>query len=308
MLSAHGKPRFEIRPIGEGKQDIFANGTVFGLLHPNLFERDKRIEDMDEAGIDMSILSLTAPGVLFGNKEISIHAANISNDYLAEAQDGHPERLRWIGTLPMQFPDAAVVELKRLIANGALGVLICANVDGTPLTDRSFAPLWEEANRLQTVVTIHPTLPAGADKMTMEDYHLTAMVGFTFDTSLAVVRMIYDGFFDRYPNIKFIITHSGGTVPYVTNRLDNGYRILPKCSENISKPPSEFLNRLYYDDAMARNDAARLCMGVCGIDHYIHGSDYPFIPYARGLEWAQDLEPSVRDAVMGNNAKALYGV
>jgi aminocarboxymuconate-semialdehyde decarboxylase len=134
------------------------------------------------------------------------------------------------------------------------------------------------------------------------------MVGFTFDTSLAVVRMIYDGFFDRYPKIKFVITHSGGTVPYVTNRLDNGYRILPKCSENISQPPSAFLNRLYYDDAMARDDAAALCMGVCGTAHYIHGSDYPFIPYAKSLEWAIDLDPATRDAVMGDNAKALYGI
>jgi aminocarboxymuconate-semialdehyde decarboxylase len=163
-------------------------------------------------------------------------------------------------------------------------------------------------DRLKTVVTIHPTLPAGAEAMTMENYHLTAMVGFTFDTSLAVVRMIYDGFFDRYPDIKFVITHSGGTVPYVTNRLDNGYRILPKCSENISQPPSAFLNRLYYDDAMARDDAAALCMGVCGTEHYIHGSDYPFIPYARSLEWATELDPAVRDAVMGDNAKALYGI
>ena len=90
--------------------------------------------------------------------------------------------------------------------------------------------------------------------------------------------------------------------------IDNGYRILPKCSENISQPPSAFLNRLYYDDAMARDDAATLCMGVCGADHYIHGSDYPFIPYARSLEWAADLDPAVCDAVMGENAKALYGI
>ena len=308
LLRSHGLPRFEIKPLGEGKQAIFANGHVFGLLHPNLFERDKRIEDMDEAGVNMSVLSLTAPGVLFGGEDISVHAARISNDYLAGAQDAHPDRVRWIATLPMQYPDASITELKRAMANGARGVLICANVDGIPLTAPSFATLWAEMDRLETVVTIHPTLPAGAEAMTMEDYHLTAMVGFTFDTSLAVVRMIYDGFFDRYPNIEFIITHSGGTVPYITNRLDNGYRILPKCSENISQPPSAFLNRLYYDDAMARDDAATLCMGVCGADHYIHGSDYPFIPYARSLEWATDLEPAVRDAVMGGNAKALYGI
>lgn len=308
LLTAHGAPPFEVKPIGAGKRAIFANGHVFALLHPDLFERDKRIADMDEAGVDLSIVSLTTPGAIWGEEAFSVRAAVVSNDCLADAQEAHPERLRWIATLPMQYPDAAVRELARACGNGALGVLIGANVDGVPLTDPKFAPVWEEMNRRRLAVTVHPTLPAGAAGMTMADYHLTAMVGFTFDTTLAVARMIYDGFFDRYPDIRFVVPHSGGTAPYLAARFDNGYRILPHCSENIAEPPTAYLGRLYYDDAMARPDAATLCMGICGTAHYIHGSDYPFIPYDRSLQWAKDLDADVRQAVMGENAKALYGL
>ncbi len=308
LLTRYGGPTYEVRSLPAGKRAIFANGHVFALLHPDLFERDKRIDDMDEAEVDMSILSLTTPGVLWGGEEFSTRAAVVSNDCLADAQAAHPDRLRWIATLPMQYPDAAVKELSRACANGALGVLLGSNVDGAPLTDPAYAPVWEEMDRRRLVVTVHPTLPAGAQHMRMEDYHLTAMVGFTFDTTLAVARMIYDGFFDRYPNIRFVVTHSGGTAPYLVNRLDNGYRILPHCSENISEPPSAYLGRLYYDDAMARLDAAKLCIGICGQDHYIHGSDYPFIPYKASLKWAEQADAPLRNAVMNENVKRLYAL
>ncbi len=308
LMKSHGGPRYTVKPIGGDKQAIFADGGVFALLHPNLFERDQRIADMDSAGVDLSIISLTTPGVIWGSEEISRRAAILSNDYLADAQDSYPERLRWLATLPMQYPDAAVAELERAHGNGAVGVLTNANIDGVALTDEKFAPIWREIDRRGLAVTVHPSLPPGASAMTLDEYHLTAMVGFVFDTTLAIARMIFDGFFERYPGLKIIVPHSGGTLPFITGRLDNGYRILPACSANISQPPSAYLNRIYFDDAMTRADAAALAMGVCGADKYLHGSDYPFIPVDRSLAWADDLAPAERDAVLGGNAQALFGL
>jgi aminocarboxymuconate-semialdehyde decarboxylase len=308
LLKSHGGPRYDVRPLPGDKLAIFANGHVFALLHPDLFERDKRIADMDGAGVDMALISLTTPGVLWGDEAVSTDAARISNDCLADAAAAHPDRLRWMATLPMQYPEAAAAELRRAHGAGALGALIGANVDGEKLTDPRFAPVWQELDRLALPVTIHPTLPPGAHAMTMEDYHLTAMVGLVFDTTLAIARMIYDGFFDRYPNLKVIVPHSGGTLPYLAARLDNGYRILPACSANIDRAPSEYLSHIYFDDAMSRADAAALAMGVCGADHYLHGSDYPFIPFEQSLQWCEALDADERAAVLGGNAQRLFGL
>jgi aminocarboxymuconate-semialdehyde decarboxylase len=307
LLKNHGG-RYDVREIGQGKTAIFADGHAFGLLHPKLFDREGRLAEMDEAGVDISILSLTTPGVIWGGAEVSDHAARISNDCLAEAQDVHPERFRWMATLPMQYPGAALAELQRAVAAGAIGVMVGANVDDVPLTDPQFAEIWAELDRLGLPVVIHPTVPPGAPHMTLNEYHLIAMVGFVVDTTLATARMIFDGFLDRYPNLKLIVPHAGGTLPYLAGRLDNGYRLLPACSENISAPPSSYLARLYYDDALSRADAIGLCKAVCGDGHLMHGSDYPFVEPGRSLGWTSELKGGEKDAILGANAAALFGI
>jgi len=307
LLKKHGG-RYDVREIGEGKIAIFADGHAFGLLHPKLFDRDARIAEMDEAGVDISLLSLTTPGVVWGPQEVSEHAACISNDCLAAAQDAHPDRLRWLATLPMQYPGAALAELTRACDAGAVGVLIGANVDDLPLTDPRFAEIWSEIDRRGLPVIVHPTVPPGAAHMTLDQYHLIAMVGFVVDTTLAAARMIFDGFLDRYPNLKLIVPHAGGTLPYLAGRLDNGYRLLPALSEHISEPPSAYLGRLYYDDALSRSDAIGLCRAVCGDGHLLHGSDYPFVEPGRSLGWTSELKGAEKEAILGGNAAALFGL
>ena len=119
--------------------------------------------------------------------------------------------------------------------------MVLANIGGKPLTDPQFAPIWQAIDALALPVLVHPTAPPGVGEMDMSRFQLTASIGFTFDTSLAVARMIYDGFFDRYRKLRIIASHGGGALPYLISRMDQCYDNIPACREKISVRPSEFL-------------------------------------------------------------------
>jgi hypothetical protein len=113
--------------------------------------------------------------------------------------------------------------------------MVLANIDGHPLTDDAFASIWSAIDSRGLPVLVHPTAPPGVDAMDMVRFQLTASIGFTFDTSLAVARMIYDGFFDRYPKLKIIASHGGGALPYLIARMDQCFDNIPACREKFRR-------------------------------------------------------------------------
>src|SRR5262249_51393259 len=152
-------------------------------------------------------------------------AARLVNDEMAAAQARHPDRLRWFASLPWEYPEDAVAELDRAHEAGAVGVMVLANVAGRKLTAPEFAPIWAAIDRLALPVLVHPTDPPGVDQLDMRSYDLTWSVGFIFDTTLAIGRMILDGFFDRYRRLKIIASHGGAALPYLVGRFDRGYEV-----------------------------------------------------------------------------------
>ena len=139
-------------------------------------------------------------------------------------------------------------------------------------------------------------------------YNLIASVGFMFDTSLAVSRMIFDGFFDRYPNLKIIAAHGGGALPYLAGRLDICFENMPACRERISSPPRSYLKRIYYDSVVFQQESLELAIMVGGEDKVLYGSDYPHnIGDMKGcLARVDALPPAQRDAVRGGNALRIF--
>ncbi len=123
--------------------------------------------------------------------------------------------------------------------------MVLANIDGKSLTDPSFAPIWSAIDAHELPVLLHPSAPPGVGDMDMTRFQLTASIGFTFDTSLALSRMIYDGFFDRYRKLKIIAGHGGGALPYLISRMDQCFDNIPACREKISVRPSEYLPSIY---------------------------------------------------------------
>src|SRR5206468_8287922 len=142
-------------------------------------------ETMDGAGIHESIVSLTCPNVYWGGEEMSSAAARESNDSMADAERAYPGRIRWFTSLPWQYPERAVEELRRSADLGAAGVMVLANVAGRSLTEEAFAPIWTEIDRRAWPVLVHPAEPPGVDLMDMGRHDLSWSVGFILDTTLA---------------------------------------------------------------------------------------------------------------------------
>jgi aminocarboxymuconate-semialdehyde decarboxylase len=122
---------------------------------------------------------------------------------------------------------------------------------------------------------IHPMTPAGVEAM--YEYGLAPLVGFVFDTTMAVTRMVYDGMMERYKNIKFVVAHLGGAIPYLFERINNGYRAYPECRERIKALPGEYLKGLYYDTVSFHEPALICAFQTVGAEHMVLGSDYPHV-------------------------------
>jgi len=292
------------------QQKVFQlDGAAFMTLMDPMFNYDMRIKDMDKAGVDIAIVSLTCPSVYWGGEEISTAAAQLMNDDMAQQQKNYPDRIRWFASLPWQYPEKAVAELNRAYKNGTAGVFVAANVDGISLTDPLLAPIWNEINEKALPVLVHPTAPPGVGAMDMGRYNLVPAVGFMFDTSLAIARMIYDGFFDRYTKLKAIACHAGGALPYIIGRLDWCYKNMPACREAISQPPSSYISRIYFDSVTFTQEALELCLNVAGTANVMYGSDYPHnIGDMKGcLARVNALPADQRDAVRGKNAERIFG-
>jgi aminocarboxymuconate-semialdehyde decarboxylase len=275
LLRRHGPPRYEVRPSQDAPYGIFLDGAPFMTPQPGHWDYRQRIREMDRARVGLAIVSLTCPNVYFGGPEVSLTAARTVNDEMAAAQAAYPERIRFLASLPWEYPEAAVAELGRACERGAVGVMVLANVAGLSLTDPRFAPVWEAIDARALPVLVHPSAPPGTPALDVRAYNLIASVGFMFDTSLAVARMIFDGFLDRHRRLKLIAAHAGATLPYLAGRLDICFDRMPAARARISRRPSSYLRRIWYDAVTYTDDALRLCLRVGGEDRVLYGSDYP---------------------------------
>lgn len=310
LLKQHGGPRYTVKEVTGGLRAIHLDGAPFMTPVPPMFDYGLRLRTMNECGVDVCIVSLTCPNCYWGGPEVSLQAARIMNDDMAAAQTAHPDRLRWFASLPWQYPELALAELDRAAGKGASGVMVLANVGGQPLTDPSFASIWKAIDDKALPVLVHPTAPPGVGEMDMSRFQLTASIGFTFDTSLAVARMIYDGFFDRYRKLRIIASHGGGALPYLVSRMDQCYDNIPACREKISHRPTEYMPRIFADAVVFASEVLDLCVKAFGADNVLYGSDYPHtIGDMPGcLARVNGLPASARDKVRGGNARRVFGL
>ena len=308
LIKDHGGPRYTVQPSKDGPRAIFWDGAPFMTPQGGHLDYQLRLKAMDAAKVDLAILTLTCPNVYWGGPDVSLKAAQVMNDDMARAQTQWPDRIRWMASLPWEYPDKAVAELERACAKGAVGVIVLANVAGRSLTEPHFAPIWQAIDKRGLPVLMHPTAPPGMPEMDMRAYNLIASIGFMFDTSLSIARMIFDGFFDLYPNLKLIASHAGGTLPYLVGRLDFCFENMNACRVKIARPPHEYLRHIYYDAVTYRQDSLNMCVDVGGAEHVMYGSDYPHnIGDMTGCLARVDALPSAQaKAVRGANAARIF--
>ena len=280
----------------------------YNILVPEHRDIDFREDALRKEGIDMQILTFTTPGTQIETPERSVELARIVNNSFAKIKKDRSSRFTALATLPMNDVDASINELERAFGElGFKGVMLYSNINGIALSDQRFWPLYRKANDLNVVFYIHPNFPVGVEAMT--DYWLMPLVGFTFDTTLAAAKLVFSGVAERFPEIRWVLAHLGGAIPYLTERLDRGYFAFKECREQIIQPPSEYLRKFYYDSVNFDVRALQLAVDFAGADHILAGSDYPHQigSLEKMVESIQNLNisPEEKTSILGGNAKKL---
>ena len=291
-----------------GQTIITYRGARFFGVTPPMTDVSKRLEDMDRVGIDVEVVSLSTPNVFFTDAQHQPEIARMVNDAYAELIAKHPTRFKAFASIPMDDTDAALKELHRAINKLKMnGVILLSNIGGQPLTAPEYRPFFDEANRMKLCILLHPMLPANADPF--REYVLGPIVGFMFDTTLAVARMCFDGMLREFPDIRWIVAHLGGAVPYLMERMDNGWRDFPECRAKIDELPSVYLKRLYYDTVNFNPHMLTMVREMLGADHMVMGSDYPHLlgSIEKSVSSIQTMNiPEVeKQKIFGGNALAI---
>ena len=295
----------EVTP--DGKTLYRHRGHTVAWSRPDMFDLDTRIREMDEKQIDMRVLSLSTPNVYAWPEKRQIAMARHVNNATARICKAHPDRFVGLASLPMKNPDAALEELDRAIDGlGMRGVAIGSNIDGMQLDDPAFDAIWARIDARRLTVFEHPMFPK--NDAGFEGFELPLRLGFVFDTTLSATRLIYSGVFERYPNFPYVMSHTGGALAMVLERLDNGYRLFPDCRKYISRLPSEYAKKLYYDTTAFGAAALRFGIETFGAQHILFGTDDPFISADSGHVDRLNLPPEQASQILAGNARRILGL
>jgi aminocarboxymuconate-semialdehyde decarboxylase len=239
-------------------------------------ETGARTADMDLQGVDIQALAIAPPQYfhwLDGETGPRVNA--MQNDAIFEMTREAPDRFVGIANLPMDHPEAAVTEMRRVNADlGFNGFEVNADVKGGDLDDRRYDPIWDAAEELEMLVILHPH--GWTEPSRMDDYYLINVICMPLASTVAVSRMILGGVFERFPDLRMLVVHGGGYLPFYFARTDHAYKVRPEARHHIPRPPSEYLHKLHFDTTVFSTDAVEYLVGEFGADRVLMGTDYPF--------------------------------
>jgi predicted TIM-barrel fold metal-dependent hydrolase len=266
---------------------------------------------MDRNGIATGITSIAAPGVHFGNDAAARDLARRSNEYSARLVNDHPDRFGSFAVLPMPDAEGTLREIEYALDTLKLdGVVMLASMGNRYLGDQAFDAVFDELNRRKAVIFIHPTVPVSSEALKLA--LPGALIEFVFDTTRAVANLIYSGTLERNPDMKIILSHAGGTIPYVAWRLSLGSTI-PELAAKAPQGALAYLKRLYYDTAMSANPyALNSLRELVDPSQILFGSDTPFLPepligqVVNGLETYPGFDAAERGLIERGNGLSLF--
>lgn len=293
----------------EGRIVIHLKGIDIGPIGKENFDLTRRLADMDRAGIDMQILSLSVPMVYWAEPELAVILAQLVNDEYARVAKEHPDRFGGFATLPLQEVDRAVEEMERAILDlGLQGVYIGTNVNGTDFDDPVLRPFFQRAQELDVPIFIHPANVVGTERWGR--HRLWNLLGNPFDTSIAITKLILGGVLEELPELKLCFAHGGGAFPYLRGRIEHGYKARPESHAGLPKPPSEYLRRgIYYDTIVHDEAILAYLVASAGNDKVLLGSDYPFamgdLDPVASVNRLKSLPSSESEKILGGNAARL---
>jgi predicted TIM-barrel fold metal-dependent hydrolase len=250
---------------------------------------DAALGFMERNGIATSLLSISSPGVHWGDDAAARDMARLCNETAAQAKGDHPSRFGSLASLPLPDVDAALLEIEYALDTlNADGIGLLTNFRGKYLGDPGFAPVFDELNRRNAIVFIHPTSPPCHEAISMG--YPRPMIEFPFDTTRTVTNLVYSGTLDRCPNIRFILPHAGGTLPFLVTRIGPGRSGRP---QPVQESFDAYLRRLYYDTAGAPSaHSFASLLQLVDVRQVLYGSDWA---------WAQEPAAAAQQATLASN-------
>ena len=300
---------------------------------PAIFDLDERLRLVErfQAGRDYTqVISLGMPPLeSLGEPAVTTELAKLGNDGMADLVARHPDHFAgWLASLPMNAPDAAR-EAERAFANGACGLQIHTNVNGAPLDDERFFPVFETAAKAGKAVFLHPSRGSDVPDYKTEDksrYEIWWTFGWPYETSAAMARLVFSGLIDRLPELKVLAHHLGAMVPFFEGRVGPGWDQLGKRTSDedlsgvlgrLKRRPFDYFKDFYADTAVFGSRPATVCgLDFYGADRVLFASDCPFDP-ERGPGYIRDtiaileslsLSDADREKICFRNAEALLGL
>ena len=269
------------------------------------------LEMLDRQGIATAVTSVSAPGIHFGDDAAARKLATQCNEISARLVADHPIRFGAFAILPLPDVQGALLELEHALDVLRLDgvVLLSSHSDGSYPGDPRFEELMRELDRRRAVAFVHPVVPKSSQGIGLD---VPGFIGeFTFDTTRAAMNLVWTGTVERCPHVRFILSHAGGTTPYLAVRM-NGMALSPAFRERAPKGVLHYLQSFYYDTALSANPhALRSLQELVGPDHVLFGSDFPFAPEAiakasiEGLARYDGFDAAALHAVEHSNALAL---
>lgn len=296
-----------IETDNKGEKWILSMGAKAGPITPDFFDLDVRVDRITETRVDMQILSSPHPGVDRFSPEESADMSRVINNGIAKAVRQYPKRFQGIAMLPLIDTRLALRELDRAILElGLKGMCMLTNVAGKTSDSDFLLPVYERAQQLGVPIFIHPTTPLGAQ--VMQEWRLAIILGFEFDIVLSATRLAYAGVLDRFPELRFVISHLGAGIPFLAGRIDRGYHD-PTCGIKTKKPTSEYLRELYCDTVSFYQPALAMAYEFYGASRMVLGSDFPLIigdlPAAVPSIEAMPIPNREKEKILGENVKQL---
>jgi len=282
------------------------NRRQFQRIGRTLNVIDERIPDMDRLGVDIQAISpVPTQYYYFADPDVGRQAARLVNDGIASAVARHPDRLVGMGTVPLQAPELAVLEMKRCVRElGLRGIEISSNVAGRELADQTFRPFFAVAEELEVLLFMHPLGFTHGQRLC--EHYLNNLIGNPLESAIAVSHLIFGGVLERYPRLKLCVAHGGGYLPTYWGRMDHAWRERDDCRQFIPRPPSEYLRRLYFDTVVFDRRHLRFLLDTYGPEQLLMGTDYPFdMAEPDPVRFHAELEPHAREKILGGNALRL---
>jgi aminocarboxymuconate-semialdehyde decarboxylase len=283
-------------------------GSIYRHFPRGGWDLERRLQDMAASKVDVQVLSVCPQTFVYAQPPaVAATFARVQNEQMAKLAKARPDRFLGIATLPMQAPKLAADELRHAMsALGLRGAQIGSNIAGKNLDDPELEPVWATAAELDAFILVHPINVAGMDRL--GSYYLNNLIGNPLDTTIAAACLVFSGVLERHPTLKFCLAHGGGFVPYQAGRFLHGWHVRTEPKKNLPKPPTESLDRFYFDTIVHSKEVLEFLVGNAGADRVLLGSDYPFdmgmpdgVLQVRGLS----IPAAEQTAILGGRAQAL---